>query len=242
MKTVLIVLCCLLSGYLKAQDIPGLKTYQIHRSSIGCSAMNAQILAKKDSKDFYASVGGYCLSGEFYDDVPLKIAVPVRNILKVGNVECGTIETVQDLQFVKLDKSVCSFHISKRTTYLSTYTYSGGGELIATLPPRSVTGFGVYTKYILDDRNTPSIVYGTDWDKAERSFENEYSRYSSKDLTYKQGELFFKGKPCGTIDLDTNNLITFTSDKYKCKIHEKEVGESKEIYLFPSGPEWFSKL
>jgi hypothetical protein len=196
--------------------------------------MNAQIISENNSP-FFVSVAGFCgLDGEFYEEVPLKNVTTEGDVLKINGIACGKISEVKDTKFVTLNRYHCFFQLAGRNTYLSTYSYQGGGELISKVPQGPIRYVRSH-RIILDEANVPTVIFGYNWDRSTKTFEEEISRFRSVHLRYKEGEVFYQNRPCGRFIEDDNMLRSYEDlRRYNnCQIHYESNGN---IYLLPHAP------
>lgn len=200
-----------------------------------CNPMNAQILSR-DGVSFYVTVSGYCgllAGGEFHDNVPLKNTVVESDLLKVNGVDCGKIDRVGGTYFVTRSRNNCFFTMKKKKTFLNTYSYQGGGQFLGVKPAAPLYGFK--HKVFINGSNVPEVVFGFDWNYANKKFETEVFRFQSKDLTFKDNEVYFEGKPCGRFEESDNDIVTFEDiHRYDyCQIYTEKNGR---MYLLPHAP------
>lgn len=229
MKKMLIGSLALFTITAHANSFPGLKSTLVHKAGLFCNSMNAQVLSKNDSP-FFVRVSGYCgLNGEFHDDVPLKNVTAENDLLKLNGVTCGKISKSDGYATVELNKYHCFFRIESKSTYFNTYQYQGGGDLISREPEGPIR-YRKDHKILIDESNVPTVIFGYDWDNSTKKFGTEISRFSSPKLTFKDGEVFYQGRPCGRFVEKSNELYTFEDIRRysNCQLHYENNGN---IYL-----------
>lgn len=219
------LVCSLLLIVQSALAHKGTTSIPVSKAKLGCNPMNAQMLVNPETKIPYAEIGGYCGPfGEFDDAVELSMFSVIDNLVMYEDTVCGKIEVVGNTWFVPKRKE-CFFTINGREVQINIFKYAGDGDLVFTYPV--IGQYGWERSIFLDNEMRPYILY------TNRYGESEPQKFSSKHLTYKDGEIYYKGRPCGRLEGDS--LVKherFNRYKDNCKLYQN----GANVYLVPSAP------